>query len=41
MANMVPFWADVPVTTWLQMVGLLVAVAAWMIGVLSTQGHRC
>jgi hypothetical protein len=40
-ANMVPFWADVPVTAWLQMVGLLAAVAVWLTGLVGSQGRRC
>jgi hypothetical protein len=38
---MLPFWADVPVTAWLQMMGLLTAVAAWLTSVIATQGRRC
>jgi hypothetical protein len=39
--NMVPFWADVPVTAWLQMIGLLAAVAVWLTGLVGSQGRRC
>jgi len=38
---MVPFWADVPVTAWLQMFGLLAAVAVWLTCVMATPGRRC
>jgi hypothetical protein len=38
---MVPFWADVPVTAWLQMFGFLAAVAVWLTSLMATQGRRC
>jgi hypothetical protein len=40
-AKMVPFWADVPVSAWLQMIGLLAAVAVWLTSVIASQGRRC
>ena len=38
---MVPFWADVSMTTWFEMIGLLAAFAACLATILTTQGHRC
>lgn len=37
---MVPFWADVPVSAWVQMFGLLAATAVWLTSVMTTRGHR-
>jgi hypothetical protein len=40
MQIMVPFWTDVPVTVWLQMAALVVAVAGWITGVCACQAGQ-
>jgi hypothetical protein len=38
---MFPFWADVPVTAWLQMTAILVGIVAWLASFMATQSPRC
>ena len=38
---MFPFWADVPLTTWLQLTAVLTAIAGWLAGYVVSQGQRC
>jgi hypothetical protein len=40
MQIMLPFWTDVPVTVWLQMAALVVAVAGWITGVCACQAGQ-
>ena len=37
---MFPFWDDIPLTVWLQMSALAVAVFGWLSAVSLGQGHR-
>jgi hypothetical protein len=38
---MFPFWADVPLTAWMQMTALLAGMAAWLASFMMTQSPRC
>ena len=38
---MFPFWADIPLTAWLQLTAILVALAAWFTSFMGTQSPRC
>jgi hypothetical protein len=37
---MFPFWSDVPVSAWLQMTAMFVAIVCWVTGLLATAPGR-